>query len=102
MAMLPIMPEEWWSRMETIGTYEEDQSAQGRLYAWSVAWAVAKHNLFGAGMSYQNGSIFALYGDGAGPIAAHSIYFQVLGNHGFIGLLILFASGSPHIAMGAG
>ncbi len=88
MAMLPIMPEEWWSRMETIGTYEEDQSAQGRLYAWSVAWAVAKHNLFGAGMSYQNGSIFALYGDGAGPIAAHSIYFQVLGNHGFIGLLI--------------
>lgn len=88
LAILPMMPEEWWTRMETIGTYEDDQSAQGRLYAWGVAWEVAKHQLFGAGMSYQNASIFALYGNGNGPIAAHSIYFQVLGNHGFVGLLI--------------
>ena len=87
-AMLPMMPEEWWTRMETIGTYEEDQSAQGRLYAWGVAWEVAKHELFGAGMSYQHGAIFALFGNGGGPIAAHSIYFQILGNHGFVGLFI--------------
>ena len=87
-ALLPMMPEEWWTRMETIGTYEEDQSAQGRLYAWGVAWEVAKHELFGAGMSYQHPSIFALFGNGGGPIAAHSIYFQILGNHGFVGLAI--------------
>ena len=40
---------------------------------------------------YQNRLLFALYGDGEGTvIAAHSIYFQILGNHGFVGL-ILFA-----------
>lgn len=33
LAMLPLMPDEWWNRMESIGTYEEDESAQGRLYA---------------------------------------------------------------------
>jgi probable O-glycosylation ligase (exosortase A-associated) len=88
LAILPMMPEEWWSRMETIGTYDEDQSAQGRIYAWGVAWEVAKNALFGAGMSYQNAYIFALYGNGSAPIAAHSIYFQVLGNHGFVGLFI--------------
>lgn len=88
LAMLPMMPEEWWTRMETIGAYDEDQSAQGRLYAWGVAWEVAKHNLFGAGMSYQHNTIFALFGTGGAPIAAHSIYFQILGNHGFVGLFI--------------
>jgi len=87
-AILPIMPDAWWNRMETIGTYEEDVSAQGRLYAWGVAWEVAKHAFFGAGMSYQHESIFAILGNGGSPIAAHSIYFQVLGNHGFIGLFI--------------
>lgn len=88
LAILPMMPAEWWTRMETIGTYDEDQSAQGRLYAWGVAWEVAKHNLFGAGMSYQHNTIFALFGTGGAPIAAHSIYFQILGNHGFVGLFI--------------
>ncbi len=88
LAMLPLMPDEWWNRMESIGTYEEDESAQGRLYAWGVAWAVAKHAFFGAGMSYQHASVFAIFGNGGAPIAAHSIYFQVLGNHGFVGLFI--------------
>lgn len=39
-------------------------------------------------MSYQHASVFAIFGNGGAPIAAHSIYFQVLGNHGFVGLFI--------------
>jgi probable O-glycosylation ligase (exosortase A-associated) len=88
-AILPMMPQEWWSRMDTIATYDEDASAMNRLYSWGVAWEVAKHHVLGAGMRFQHALIFALYG--AGPdttIAAHSIYFQILGNHGFIGLLL--------------
>jgi probable O-glycosylation ligase (exosortase A-associated) len=86
-AILPMMPEDWWDRMGTISTYDEDASALGRLYAWRVAWEVATHRFFGAGMSYQTPLIFFLYGDGT-ILAAHSIYFQILGNHGFIGLFL--------------
>lgn len=89
LAMLPMMPEHWWDRMHTIRTYEEDASAMGRINAWIVAWEVAKNHLFGAGMSYQHEVLFILYGVyDQTVLAAHSIYFQVLGNHGFIGLFL--------------
>lgn len=83
---LPMMPESWWNRMETIQGYEQDGSAMGRINAWYVAWEVAKHRVFGAGMSYQYPEFFITASTGVR--AAHSIYFQILGNHGFIGLII--------------
>jgi len=89
---LPMMPEEWWGRMSTIENYETDNSAQGRLYSWGVAWSVATHYFAGAGMSYQVPELFLLYGTGADTvIASHSIYFQILGNHGFVGLFLFMA-----------
>lgn len=89
---LPLMPEHWWDRMQTIRTYEEDASAMGRINAWIVAWEVAKHNFFGGGMSYQHQEYFMLYGVYETIVrAAHSIYFQILGNHGFVGLLLFMA-----------
>lgn len=92
LALLPMMPEAWWSRMETIETYQEDASAIGRLNGWYVAWEVAKHHFFGSGMSYQHQIFFSLYGlYNTDVIAAHSIYFQILGNHGFIGLSLYLA-----------
>ena len=92
LVILPMMPAEWWERMATITEYEQDQSAVGRLNGWIVAWEVAKHHLFGAGMSYQHQHFFDLYGYyNDHVIAAHSIYFQVLGNHGFGGLFLYLA-----------
>lgn len=89
MIFLPFMPEHWWDRMSTIQNYEEDGSAMGRINAWIVAWEVAKHNLFGGGMSYQHQFFFSMYGAHETIVrAAHSIYFQILGNHGFIGLAL--------------
>ena len=89
LALLPMMPESWWERMATMRTYQEDGSAMGRINAWIVAWEVAKDNLFGGGMSYQHDWLFMMYGPySAKPLAAHSIYFQVLGNHGFIALFL--------------
>jgi probable O-glycosylation ligase (exosortase A-associated) len=87
--VLPIMPETWWNRMGTIVDYESDTSAMGRLNAWGVAWEVAKHNFFGGGMSYQHPIFFSLYGVYETTArSAHSIYFQILGNHGFVGLIL--------------
>lgn len=86
---LPMMPDHWWERMSTISEYQEDASAMGRVNAWGVAYEVAKDNLFGGGMSYQHEVFFILYGTYETVVrAAHSIYFQVLGNHGFGGLLL--------------
>lgn len=89
LVFLPFMPEHWWDRMSSIQNYEEDGSAMGRINAWIVAWEVAKNNFFGGGMSYQHALYFSLYGVYETVVrAAHSIYFQILGNHGFIGLLL--------------
>lgn len=89
---LPMMPEHWWDRMSTISEYQEDGSAMGRINAWGVAYEVAKNNLFGGGMSYQHQVFFILYGTHETVVrAAHSIYFQVLGNHGFGGLFLFLA-----------
>jgi len=90
--LLPFMPEEWWSRMGTIQNYEDDQSAIGRLNGWHVATQVALNNFFGGGMSYQHQIYFNMYGlYNTDTIAAHSIYFQILGNHGFVGLFLFIA-----------
>ena len=87
--ILPMMPEHWWERMATLKTYEQDASAMGRINAWLVAIEVAKHNFFGAGMNYQYQHFFSAFGVyDTTVLAAHSVYFQILGNHGFIGLLL--------------
>jgi len=89
MVFLPFLPDHWWDRMETISSYQEDASSMGRINAWIVAWEVAKNYFFGGGMSYQHPLFFSMYGTySTTPLAAHSIYFQILGNHGFVGLTL--------------
>ena len=73
--------------MGTIRTYEEDHSAQGRLIAWETAWNIATDRLFGAGFDMYRPEVFSVYASVPDRIhAAHSIYFQLLGEHGFVGL----------------
>lgn len=87
--VLVFMPDSWWARMESIGDYEKDESAMGRLNAWALAFNVAKDNLFGGGFTLETADIFRRYAPNPEFIAvAHSIYFQVLGQHGFIGLAL--------------
>jgi putative inorganic carbon (hco3(-)) transporter len=92
---LSLMPDQWWSRMDTIKTYDSDSSAMGRINAWWMAFNLAKANFFGGGFMIWTGSIFALYAPVPDdPHAAHSIYFQVLGEHGFIGLFLFLLIGA--------
>ncbi len=85
--LLGFMPESWIERMSSIKTYEEDRSALGRFSAWWSAWNSAFHYPFGVGFNSGRPELFALYSPYPDYVhAAHSIYFQVLGNHGFIGL----------------
>jgi len=88
-ALLSFMPEQWWARMGTISTYEQDASAVGRINAWWMAWNLAKANFFGGGFMVYMPDLFALYAPNPLDIhAAHSIYFMVLGEHGFVGLFL--------------
>lgn len=87
-----IMPPEWYERMNTIESYDQDASAIGRLNAWRTAWNVANSRLFGAGFEMWRDYVFALYSPDPGNVRdAHSIYFKVLGEHGWIGLALFMA-----------
>ena len=89
-AMLAAMPDAWWERMATISSSSDnpDQSVQGRYNAWWMAWNLAKDRpIFGGGFEIYDPEVFARYApDPLDVHAAHSIYFQMLGEHGFVGL----------------
>ena len=92
--LLAFMPERWAERMDTINTYQQDSSAQGRINAWSMAWNLARDRFLGGGFEVSDPGIFARYApDPQAVHAAHSIYFQALGEHGFVGLAIYLALG---------
>jgi putative inorganic carbon (hco3(-)) transporter len=89
-SLLAFMPDEWTDRMNTIQNYQSDGSAMGRLNAWQMAINLANdHPGTGGGFTIYEPPIFARYAPDPEDIhAAHSIYFQVLGEHGWIGLAI--------------
>jgi probable O-glycosylation ligase (exosortase A-associated) len=92
LAMLSFMPEHWVERMYTIQTYEQDRSAMGRIEAWQTMVSMANSRLLGVGFEAYAPHIFHAYAPGDWPArAAHSIYFQVLGEHGWIGLLLFLS-----------
>lgn len=84
---LLFMPQQWTSRMDTISDYQADESAMGRINAWHMAWNLAKDRFFGGGYEIAEPYTFMMYAPNPSDVhAAHSIYFQVLGEHGFVGL----------------
>lgn len=90
--LVAFMPDEWSARMSTIRNYEEDRSAMGRISAWWTAWNIAFEYPAGVGFNPATPELFVRFSPYPDYVhAAHSIYFQVLGNHGFIGLFIFMA-----------
>lgn len=101
---LYIAADKWTSRMQTIEHAEQDTSFLGRVTAWKLATLGALDNpIFGTGQdSMQHFHVWSYYYDDINkfdfitekntsrehPKAAHSIYFQVLGDSGFVGLFL--------------
>jgi probable O-glycosylation ligase (exosortase A-associated) len=85
---LDFMPQKWEERMRSIQNYEQDMSAQGRINAWMMTFNLAKDRpLVGGGFEIYNPTTFARYAPNPSDIhSAHSIWFQMLGEHGFVGL----------------
>jgi putative inorganic carbon (hco3(-)) transporter len=92
-------PEEWFARMGTIQSYQADASAETRVYLWHLAWAMAlKRPITGAGFHWSNNPASVnreLSDSGLPPLtmprAPHSNWFEMLGDHGFVGLAIFIA-----------
>lgn len=102
MVGIAFMPDSWVSRMQTINTYQEDSSAMSRIWTWKTLWAAAVDRpLLGAGFGADSEEVFARYSPQgpeweifAGQVyVAHSIYFQMLGEHGFVGLALFLLLG---------
>lgn len=82
-----VMPQTWYDRMYTIKTYEEDTSALGRINAWHTAFNVAKDRVTGGGYDMFQPPTFSRYAPEPFRVHdVHSIYFEVMGEQGFIGL----------------
>jgi putative inorganic carbon (HCO3(-)) transporter len=97
MLALPFAPQNWLDRMSTIKSASGDSSAYGRIVVWR--WTidyVSDRPIFGGG--------FQSYLANAGQLnkyimeetsishtqtgkAFHNIYFEVLGEHGYVGLI---------------
>jgi probable O-glycosylation ligase (exosortase A-associated) len=91
-----VMPQAWYDRMYTIEEYQQDGSALGRINAWHTAFNVAKDRVTGGGFDMFQAPIFRQYAPDPFMVHdVHSIYFEIMGEHGFIGfgmfmLLALF------------
>ncbi|MDE2082419.1 MAG: putative O-glycosylation ligase, exosortase A system-associated [Burkholderiales bacterium] len=89
LVVVSLMPEAWYQRMDTIDTYNRDASAMGRINAWHMAWNLASARLTGGGFDTWTGPVFAQFAPAPEDVHdAHSIYFKVLGEHGFVGLFL--------------
>lgn len=99
-----LASDEWVNRINTIETASDDASFMGRVVAWKLSFILAMQNpFFGGGFkALENYSVWSslsqeffsypwfytgdLLPNPQLPRAAHSVYFQVLGDHGFVGL----------------
>jgi probable O-glycosylation ligase (exosortase A-associated) len=89
-------PENWFGRMSTIEEYQRDASAVARIYLWKLSIQIADERpLVGGGfdvIKWPEAANLFLSGTDlpylTSPRAAHSIYFEVLSEHGYVGLAL--------------
>ncbi|WP_018873494.1 putative O-glycosylation ligase, exosortase A system-associated [Thioalkalivibrio sp. ALJ16] len=88
-------PDRLVERWQTIETYEEDTSAMQRIQSWGVAWNMAMERPL-TGMGFRNTALgydwWISYANFEGTwrhvLSPHSVYFGILGQHGFGGLAV--------------
>ena len=99
-------PDAWFNRVHTIDEAGSDGSFMGRVTAWKISWLIAMDRpLFGGGFhAVQQWPVWnamvprldALSFIATPPLdgyphAAHSVWFEVLGDLGFVGLAVFMA-----------
>lgn len=101
-----LAPQDWTDRMNTIQHADQDESFLGRVNVWKISSAIAvEHPVFGGGFrAVQSPPVWDKFEDAPGLLdfietprstksgrAAHSIWFEVLGDQGFVGFFLFIA-----------
>ncbi|MFC5477628.1 putative O-glycosylation ligase, exosortase A system-associated [Massilia suwonensis] len=104
--LTPYISDEYTHRLDTIQTADEDSSFMSRVVSWKLSFILAtRHPFFGGGFksleyfpvwSSLSRDFFSYPWFYTGTLlpnpdvarAAHSVYFQVLGEQGFVGLAL--------------
>jgi probable O-glycosylation ligase (exosortase A-associated) len=96
----PLAPERLWKRIGSITEQESvetrDNSAAARIEAWQTAWNIALSRPFtGAGFrALDNVDLWLIHFGSVfiGTSDAHSLYFELLEEHGFLGFGLYFGA----------
>ena len=104
LAAIPMLPDSFTNRMDTISSYQADESASTRLAVWAWTWDYAKEHPLGGGFdAYRQNKLRVriVSTSESGPVqivdqqlqedkarAYHSSYFEMLGEQGFPGLIL--------------
>lgn len=102
--VLTFAPSSWLDRMDTIQTADQDASFLGRVEAWQISSAIALANpVLGGGFhALETPEVWGMFRGNTGllgflppyeyqPVnfrAAHSAYFEVLGDRGILGFIL--------------
>jgi putative inorganic carbon (HCO3(-)) transporter len=92
--VISLAPSNYFDRLNTISTYEEDTSAMGRIAAWQAGARMGlTHPLLGVGAGHfpANFTTYTPRSEEFRWRTAHSIYFLALGELGLPGLGVLLA-----------
>jgi probable O-glycosylation ligase (exosortase A-associated) len=83
-------PQAWRDRMKTMAPDALDASALSRINAWTYAWNMTKdYPIMGGGFDAFTPHLFRRYAPDAKDVhGPHSIYFGIMAEHGFTGLLL--------------
>jgi putative inorganic carbon (hco3(-)) transporter len=85
--MINFMPSQWSERMDTIVHHQGEGSADARIATWTMLFRLANDRFFGGGFELYSRRTFDMYMPEWPTVhSAHSIYFEILGEHGYIGL----------------
>jgi probable O-glycosylation ligase (exosortase A-associated) len=88
-----IAPAKWIERMLTLKNVSADQSALARFHSWTFAYRFfLDHPILGGGFQTFTAPLYGRYNLLADRVQGpHSIYFQVLAEHGGPGLILFLA-----------
>ncbi len=87
-AAIPVRDSSWCSEM-TRDMIARDASFGGRVNSWCFAFNIASSEVLGGGFNAFSRRNFDIYAPATHILNdAHSLYFKILGNHGFIGLFL--------------
>ena len=87
---LIFAPASWRQRMDPTSEHAIDASAQARLNVWQYSRNLAAdYPITGGGFGAFTPELFSRYGPpGQEARPPHSVYFQILAEHGYVGLVL--------------